>query len=331
MERLRLLLALGAVTALLAGCGSDSDSRGPTEEPWTFQALDLVLDGRAGPEAAGLLTADRLGYFEDLGLGLTITPPLNPERPTQYVAGGSIDVGITHLPQLVLAQEEGAPIVAVGSLVPRPTMGLISLEKSKIDGLRDLKGKTVATLGAPFQEKFLRATLAKAGLKPSDVEVKSTEREVVPELLSGRVDAIFGASANVEGAELELLGAKPVVLPAEALGIPPYDELVVIARRSRLDENPELFRRFMTAVRKGTAAAVDDPATAVEAIDFASYGEAEQKPTEAGLEATLPLLSRSGRISAEQATGLIDWMHEEGMIERKPPASAIAPLGESGS
>jgi putative hydroxymethylpyrimidine transport system substrate-binding protein len=330
MKRLRLMLALGVV-ALLAGCGGGGDSDAASEEPWTFQALDLVLDGPAGPEAAGLLTAHQLGYFEDLGLGLTITPPLNPERPTQYVADGSIDVGITHLPQLVLAQEEGAPIVAVGSLVPRPTMGLISLEKSKIDGLDDLKGKTVATPGAPFQEEFFRAVLAKAGLKSSEVEVKSVEGEVVPELVSGRADAIFGASRNVEGAELESLGAKPVVIPAGALGIPPYDELVVIARRSRVDENAELFRRFMTAVRRGRAAAVEDPAAAVEAIDVASYGQAERKPTEAALEATLPLLSRSGRISAEQTTGLVDWMREEKMIERKPPASAIAPLEASGN
>jgi putative hydroxymethylpyrimidine transport system substrate-binding protein len=316
-----------ALTLLVGyGCGGGSDET--EKEPWLFESLDLVLDGQAGPETAGLLTAHRLGYFEDLGLGLTITPPLNPERPVQYVADGSIDVGITHEPQLVLAQEEGAPIVAVGSLVPRPTMGLISLEKSKIDDLRDLKGKTVATLGAPFQEEFLRVILVTAGLKPSDVEVKPMEGKVVPELLSGRADAIFGASQNFEGAELESLGAKPVVIPAEALGIPVYDELVVIARRSRLDSNPELFRRFMTAVRRGTAAAIDDPATAAEAIDVASYGEAEEKPTKAGLEATLPLLSRSGRISTEQATGLIDWMHEEGMIERKPAASAIAPLGE---
>jgi putative hydroxymethylpyrimidine transport system substrate-binding protein len=324
MKLLKPLLGLGiAVVLLVAGCGTGSGSEEPEKQPWRFQSLHVTLDDDAGPETAGLLMAHRLGYFEELGLGLTITPPLNPERPAQYVADGSVDVGITHEPQLVLAQEEGAPIVAVGSLVARPTMGLISLGKSKIEDLGDLKGKTVGIPGAPFQEEFLRAVMAKAGLKPSDVEVKPVDGEVVPELLSGRVDAIFGGSGNFEGAELEALGAKPYVIPAAELGIPPYDELVVIARRSRLDQNPELFRRFMTAVRRGTAAAVADPAGAAAAIDSASYGEAARKPTEAGLEATLPLLSRSGSVSAEQATGLIAWMHEEGMIERKPPASAL--------
>lgn len=323
MQAFRLLLALGAAAALLVGCGSGSDPDRAEKEPWLFQSLHLTLDGEAGPETAGLLTAQKLGYFEDRGLGLTITPPLNPERPVQYVAAGSVDVAVTHEPEVVLAQAQGRPIVAVGSLVPRPTMAMIWLQRSGMSDLADLRGKTIAMPGAPFQRRFLQAVLARVGLTLGDVELIEKERDLVSQLADGRADAIFGGSPNVEGAALESRGLKTTAIPAAELGIPPYDELVVIAREDRVAENPELFRRLMAAVRQGTAAAIEDPATAVEAIDEGAYGESERRPTEAGVEATLPLLSRSGQLSSGQATGLIAWMHDEGMIERKPPAAAL--------
>ncbi|HEX6151982.1 MAG TPA: ABC transporter substrate-binding protein, partial [Solirubrobacterales bacterium] len=171
MERLRLLLALAMATALLAGCG-DSDSSEADEEPWTFQALHLALDGRPGPETAGVLMAHKLGYFEELGIGLEISSPVEPDRPVGYVMNDSVDISITNEPQVVIAQDEEVPIAAVGSLVPEPTLAMIWLKKSKIKGIADLEGKTIAVPGVPFQEAFLETVLARANLKLSDVKVK---------------------------------------------------------------------------------------------------------------------------------------------------------------
>lgn len=323
MRLLRLLLALGVAGALLAGCGSGSDSDAADEEPWTFQALHLALDGHPGPETAGVLMAHKLGYFEELGLGLEISSPVEPDRPVGYVTSKSVDVSITNEPQVVLAQENGAPVVAVGALVPEPTLALIWLEKSKIEGVADLEGKTIAIPGVPFQEAFLETVLARAGLQLSDVKLKRSSYDLVDALAGGRADAIFGGSWNVEGAELEHRGLKPVSIRAAELGIPPYDELVVIARSDRVEKEPELFRRFMAAVRKGAAAALRDPEAVAEAIERPPYGSPELRPAKASLTATLPLLSKTGRIGTEQAGGLIAWMHEEGLIERQLPASAL--------
>lgn len=323
MKRLRLLLALAVVAALLTGCGSDSDSNEADEEAWSFQALHLALDGEPSPESAGVLMAYKLGYFEELGLGMEISAPVEPDRPVGYVMNDSVDVSITNQPQVVIAQEEGVPVTAVGSLVPEPTLAMIWLKKSKIKSIADLEGKTIAVPGVPFQEAFLETVLARAGLKLSDVEVKEASYDLVPDLASGRADAIFGGSWNVEGAELEHRGLEPVITRAADLGMPPYDELVVIAQSGRVAKEPELFRRFMAAVRKGTAAALEDPKAVAEAVESLPYGTAEQRPSKASLEATLPLLSKTGQIDSEKTTELIDWMHEEGMIERKPAASAV--------
>jgi putative hydroxymethylpyrimidine transport system substrate-binding protein len=322
----RLALTVGTVTALLVGCGngSDAETAGPPPERLkTFQTVKVTLDAEAGPETAGILTANSLGYFSELGLGVETYAPLDPTRPVTYVVDETADLAVTHEPQAVLAREKGAPIVAIGSLVPEPTLSMIWLEKSEIDDIADLKGKTIALPGAPFQRDFLEVALARAGLKLSDVKVKKSNYQLVPDLIKGRVDAIFGGSRGVEGAELESQGLEPIVVEAEELGIPPYDELVVIARKDRVAANPKLFRVFMEAVSRGVAAAIEDPESAAGAIAFADETEFHPKPTEAGLEATLPLLSKTGRIDPGQARNLIAWMHEEGMIERKLPVSTL--------
>lgn len=326
----RFSAALGAAAVLLLGCGSESGSdetaAAPTtteERPARAQPMHVTLDGEPGPETAGLLTAYELGYFTEAGIDLTISSPIYPSRPTSYVIGG-IEVGISHEPQIALVQDKGIPLVAIGSLVTESTLSMIWLEKSGIDDIADLKGKTIGYPGVPFQKELLETVLEREGLELSDVELKWAGYELVPELLSGRVDAIFGGSWNVEGAALETRGAKPVILRASELEIPPYNELVLIADENRVEKEPDMFRRFVEAVERGTAAAIEDPEAAVDAIYTRSFQAADPKATRAGVELTLPLLSESGSIDPEQSSDLIDWMRDEGLIEDELSASALA-------
>ncbi|HSC21207.1 MAG TPA: ABC transporter substrate-binding protein, partial [Solirubrobacterales bacterium] len=106
---------------------------------------------------------------------------------------------------------------------------------------------------------------------------------------------------------------------------PAYEELVVIARTDRVAEEPQLIRDFTSAVARGTAAAIEDPKEAVEVIEKSveSNPESSRKDTQAEIEATLPLLSETGSMSSDQASHLVSWMHEQGMIQRKIPVSEL--------
>lgn len=265
------------------------------------------------------------GYFEEAGIYVFAGIPFEPNRPVSYVNRGVGSIGVTQEPQVVMGREKGAHVVAVGSLVPQSTAAMIWLRGSKIHGIADLKGKTIAVPGVPFQKAFLKTVLAQAGLTLEDVKVENAKYELVPALLSGRADAIFGGSANIEGVELESRGEKPVVTSAQDLGIPDYEEDVVIARSGLVEKDPQLIRNFMSAVARGTSAAIEHPRSAFLAIKYAVEAElpADRETTEAEIEATLPLLSKSGQMDPAQASNLVAWMHEEGMIRRKPPVSAL--------
>lgn len=324
MNVFRLLSLLAVAAVLLAGCGGDGTD---TAEPqgWSYEGEGpwISLDGQAGPENVGPLLANTLGFFRDLGLQPQINTPIFPLRATKYVGQEVADTAIAQEPQVVLAQEEGLPIVIFGSLISEPTMAMIWLPKSGIEGIADLKGKTIAYPGVPFQEDFLEYVLKGAGLTLADVKLKNVGYDLADALTSGRADAAFGGSGNEEGALLETQGFDPVVTEVTDLGVPEYDELVLVARRDRYAKEPELFQRILDASIQGNQAAPEKPGMATKAVVDQGLGTADPIPTQAGIEATAPLLSQTGDVDEEQLEELIDWMHEQGMIRRKPPASDL--------
>jgi putative hydroxymethylpyrimidine transport system substrate-binding protein len=286
------------------------------------QTVSLSLSGWRGPETAGLLMAEKRGYFADEGLKIGILSPQTPARPIKYVVEGVDDLAVSHLPQVVLAKEKGSPIIAVGSLIPDPTAALIWLGRSNIHGIADLKGKTIGIPGLAFQEGLLESILARGGLTLDDVTVRHRGYRLVPELMDGYLDAIFGGTWNVEGIELEERGLNPVIKRVENLGIPPYEELVFISRIGYAAKDPATVHGFMSALRRGTAAAMEDPAEAAKLIahSFENNPDASLKEMEVEVRATLPLLSRTGHMSRPRANGIVDWMQGEGLIQGKPPA-----------
>jgi ABC-type nitrate/sulfonate/bicarbonate transport system substrate-binding protein len=323
------VLAIGLAAALLAGCGGGSGAETAEAIPKVSkkdQEITVGMNGWEGPESAGILMAERRGFFADAGFSQVLTlVPVNPLRSVKNVVNGADDISVSYAPQVVLAKEKGAPIVIVGSLVRQPTAAMIWLKRSQIGGVADLRGKTIAIPDLPFQKEFLRSVLARGGLTLGDVKVKRVGYKLVSALVSGRADAIFGGSWNLEGAELESRGLKPVITRARNLGLPPYDEIVLIARADRVAEDPQMIRAFTAAIIRGTAAAVKSPKSTVDAIESGveSNPEADRKTTEAEVEATLPLLSASGYTNPVQMRHLVDWMHEQGMIEGTLPVSKL--------
>lgn len=322
-------VAIAVGVLLLAGCGGGGKEAESAQAQAgrlpPFRTVSVTLDGYEGPESVGILMAQKRGYFADVHLSVSILKPILPARPVQYVATRQDDLGVTQEPQLVLAKAKGAPVVGVGSLVHRPTAALIWLKKSHVGGIAGLRGKTIAIPGVPFQKDFLEGVLARSGLTLDDVKVKSVGYGLVHALISGRADAIFGGSWNQEGVELESRGLKPVVIRPQSLGFSPYEEAMVIARPDRVAKQPGMVEDFMSAVARGTVAAIEDPQGAAEAIEEGNLGGPRlgRKTLEAELAATLPLLSKSGYMSSQEAIHLVDWMHEQGMIEAFPTPAEL--------
>lgn len=318
--------ALAVLVSLLVGCGGGSaDNAAVTIPPNDLERVGVVLDGHVGPANVALRIAERRGLFEEAGFEAEVADPVIPANTILYVADGINDFGISQEPQVVIGKAKGAPIVAVASLVPRPTAALIWLRDSELRRVVDLRGKTIAVTGIPYQKELLRAALARAGLTFDDVKLRLVHYSLMNALRTHKADAIFGASSNIEGAMLKAQGLDPVVRPVQGLGIPSYEELVVITREDRLRENPESVRDFLATLDRGFEVAEGSPEATVRWIlkDTERNHTAGAKATRASLEATLPLLSHDYRMNLRRARKLIDWMYARGMIDEKPAADEL--------
>jgi putative hydroxymethylpyrimidine transport system substrate-binding protein len=320
LSRTAAVAAIVAAIALAGGltaCGEKSEDVGKAETT----PFGLTLDFYPNPDHAGIYMAEKLGYFEDAGLEVSIDTPSDPAAPIKQVAAGATDLAISYEPEVVLAREQGLDVVAVGALVDRPLTSLIWLKKSGIRGIGDLRGKTIATAGIPYQDAYLKTILARANLSPSDVKTVNVGFGLLPAIISGRADAMLGGFSNVEGVDLRLRGKDPVVTPVDRLGVPTYDELVLVAQRKRLEEDPEPVRLFLAALARGTAAAVKSPGASTKAV-LEANGSLDPKLTRAEVDATLPALG-SEKLSVPKWTDFIAWMHDEGLISSEPPTSEV--------
>jgi putative hydroxymethylpyrimidine transport system substrate-binding protein len=318
-----LAAALAIVAAIaLAACGEKAE-----DESGKPEALDLALDFYPNPDHIGIYEAQKLGYFEDAGLEVGIETPTDPAAPIKQVAAGRTDLAISYEPEVMLAREQGLDVVAVGAIVDRPLTSLIWLGDSKIKRVRDLRGKTIATAGIPYQQAFLDTILARAKLSPNDVKTVAVGLNLLPAILGGKAQAMLGGFSNVEGVDLRLRGRSPTVTPVDQLGVPPYDELVLVAQGAAVAENPEPVRLFLAALARGTAAAQQKPRAATEALLEANR-DLDPKVTEAEVKATLPLLSRAGKrpfgyMDPRAWDDFIGWMRDNELISSLPPASEV--------
>jgi putative hydroxymethylpyrimidine transport system substrate-binding protein len=321
MTRLRIAATALAVLLLalaLAACGEKSEEGSAERQPFS-----LTLDFYPNPDHAGIYMAQKLGYFEEAGLDLSINAPSDPAAPIKQVAAGQTDLAISYEPEVTLARDKGLDIVAVAALVNRPLTSLIWLQKSGIKGVGDLKGKTVATAGIPYQDAFLKTILSRVHLTPEDVKAVNVGFGLLPALVSGSAQAMLGGYSNVEGIDLRERGKAPVVTPVDQLGVPTYDELVFVASGAKLEEDPEAFRLFLAALERGTEAAVEKPGAATKAITEANH-DLEPKLTAAEVKATLPLLAARtkgqpyGYMDPKTWETFAGWMRDNGLIKALP-------------
>src|SRR5215203_883490 len=292
----------------------------------TVLALSLAL------AACGEKSEDSGAERESLSLTLDFYPNPDQAAPLKLVAAGRSDLAISYEPEVALAREQGLDVVAVGALVDQPLTSMIWLGKSGIKGVGDLKGKTIATAGIPYQDKFLETILARVQLTPGDVKAVNVGFGLLPALLGGSAQAMLGGYSNVEGVDLRERGAGPVVTPVDPLGVPTYDELVLVARRQSLEDNPDKLRLFLAALERGTEAAVEQPGAATTAITEANP-DLEPKLAAAEVKATLPLLgARTGKqpygyMDPEEWSAFAGWMRDNGLINSLPEPGELLDNG----
>jgi putative hydroxymethylpyrimidine transport system substrate-binding protein len=323
---LATLASLLACAALLAACGEKPEPGAGAAGGGKAEPLRLMLDYFPNADHAGIYAAQASGAYEQAGLDVSITPPPDPSAPLKLLLAGRTDIAISYAPELLLARDKGADLVAVGALVQKPLTSLMAVGKAGVRTPRDLRGKRVGTAGIPYQSAYLKTILETARVDPASVKETNVGFNLVPAMLSGKVDATLGAFWNYEGTDLERRGRDPVIQRVERLGVPTYPELVFVARRRDLDEEfGSRVRRFIQATARGHVLLRDDPQAGIEGLLAADKG-LDRGLQEAVVKATLPVFFPAdgkrpfGYQDAVEWQRYADWMLEERLLTRRQVA-----------
>ena len=339
-RKLAPLAAIAALALVAAACakstspGSSSSAAGSPSATGSTSApanLTVELDWVPNPDHVGIYYAKDKNYFSDSNLTVDFHSPSNAADPIKLVGLNKVDLAISYEPEMFIGQENQLPVTAVATVVPVPLNSLIIAPGTTVTQLSDMAGKSVGVTGIPSDDAFFQTMLKTAGLTAADVTKVSVGFNLVPSVLSNKVDAIIGGYRNVEAIQVEQeTGKKPTVFPADQLGVPTYAELVVVANSDRLTSDPayaDAVKRFVADLVKGTDAAIADPAGATTIMKTET--QYDPKFLDQSIPYTLTLLTpatgtKTGCIDEAGWQSYGDWMKTNGLITSTPDASALS-------
>jgi putative hydroxymethylpyrimidine transport system substrate-binding protein len=314
----RLVAVIAALSALvLTGCGEKQET--VTGSPSNTQQLTLMLDWFPNADHAGIYQALAEGDFAKAGLNVHVQVPSDPSTPLKLLAAGKVDAAVSYEPEVLLARDQGLALVSVAAIVQRPLTSIVSVGSKRITNPAQLRGKRVGDAGIPYQRAYLTTILARAGVPASSVKEINVGSNLVPAMLSGKVDATLGSFWNYEAIQLAMLRKRPNVIHMEQVGVPTYNELVIVVRKDTIIKHPDVVRRFVQALGRGYEAVRRDPQAAVTNLVKASSG-LDPKLQLASVKATLPAFFPSnsadpwGWQDPKQWTAYGQWMLSHHLI-----------------
>lgn len=113
---------------------------------WSVQAADKVtlqLKWVTQAQFAGYFVAKDKGFYDEVGLDVTIKPGGPDIAPPQVIAGGGADVIIDWMPSALASREKGLPLVNIAQVFKRSGMMLTCRNDSGIKSPGDFRGKTL--------------------------------------------------------------------------------------------------------------------------------------------------------------------------------------------
>ena len=251
MRMLKLVVHVFAVAMLLAAPAQAQEKKDIT----------LGVGGKGLLYYLPLTLTERLGYFKEQGLNVTITDFGGGAKSLQSLIGGSADVVTGAYEHTIRMQAKGQDIVAVLEMGRFPGI-VLAVRKDKaaqVKSFKDLKGMKIGvTAPGSSTNFFVNALIAREGLKPEDVSIigVGTGLSAVAAMKKGDIDAI----SNLDPVMTKLAQDGDIVILADSRTEADNIKLfggnnpaaVVYLKTDFVAKNPETTQRIVNAFYKTT-------------------------------------------------------------------------------
>jgi NitT/TauT family transport system substrate-binding protein len=269
-----------------------------------------------------------LGFFEEEGLEVELQTAWGADKGAAALIAGAVDVGFFGPEAAVYIYQQGASdhLVGFAQLTARDGSFFMTRDVDEEFAWDNVRGKTIvgARIGG-VPQMTLEWVLKQHGIKPfEDVEIITS---LAFEAAVGAFDSGLGdyiAQFEPALSELEARGRGKIVasLGAEA---GPVSYTVYHARKSVLEENPDLFMRFTRAIYKGQLWVYSHSAEEVAEVisPFFPLIDHEILVRSMGLYQSIDAWHPSPVISEEHFLHLQEIMIEAGELQEYVPFSEL--------
>lgn len=237
---------------LLGACGVS------TQHNTTNDKVELVLDWTPNTNHTGIYTAIEKGYFQEVGIDLTVVQP--PEDGAELLVGSHrAQFGISFQDTLASSFVQNIPVTAIAAILQHNTSGILSLKEKNITSPKQLMDHNYATWNLPIEQAILQKSVELDGGAFSRVEkIPNTVTDIIS-ALSTTIDSVWvyegwdKVAADNYGLETNYWAFKDIHPVFD------YYTPVLIANNEVIAQNPDLVKRFMSAITKGYQYSAQNP------------------------------------------------------------------------
>jgi len=311
---------LGVGTAIFfTGCGGKSDELSEGE----LIPIILQTDWYAQPEHGGFYQAVAEGYYEEVGLDVTIMQGGTGIIAPQLIATRKVDFAINRADDIMIHKSNGVPLIIVAALMQHDPQALLVHEESGVDSFKDLDGRTVMTTPGGALVRFIEKTY--------DVTINVTPMDYGMSRFLGNKEFIQQCFITNEPYYIRKAGANPKTLLLSESGFDPYR--VIFTNPNFAKDKPEIVKAFVAASIKGWKSYMSGPREKANAIiselnpkmtpDFIDFSI--NALLEHNLVAGEGPIDKTGLIEPQRVQAQIDTLVDIGLIEEAYDAAEIAP------
>ena len=235
------------------------------------ESVSFLLNWVAGGDHAPYYYAQKMGWYKDAGIDLTLLQGKGSMVAAQAAGAGINTFGLADMATVLVAIGKGADETAVMNVYANYPGGFYWLKSSGIKSVKDLAGKKI---GNPPGDaaRSLWPALAKAnGVDPSSVTwVNVGPGAKLAALKAGSVDAVT-EFYNEHHTYKAQLGSDMGYSAWKDTGVDPYGNSIVV-NGAFLKAHRDTVAAFVKVTQKAFAACVTDPKPCVEALVEANSG-----------------------------------------------------------
>ena len=317
----KFIAVMLSLVFLFALCGCSNTA----EKDSDLKEITLCLDWTPNTNHTGIYAADKLGYYEEAGLKVTIVQP--PEGGAEMMtASGQSQFGISAQDSLAAnyASDEPMAITTVATILQHNTSGIISLD---CESPKDLEGKRYSTWDSPTEKAIIKHVMKNDGGDFSKVElIPNVITDEASALKHGDTDAVWiyyawsGINAEITDLDFEYFNF------ADIDSVFDFYTPVIIANDAFLESDPETAKAFLAATAKGYEYAIENPDEAAHMLILADE-TGSLVGSEELVVASQNWISKQyiadadswGVIDPERWNAFYSWLGEEGLTEKIIP------------